>query len=147
MEDKLLLENLYKEVKIEDNGFLINPKGYILVSLNETLNIPEKINAHIRPRTRFVRVGLYVSAQHCNSTYSGKLKIGVFNFLNIPIHKIKELRTLIIIIIGVIIAFFIGMEVNQATELISSYKWTNNRIVMSFLLLFLLESQLRLFFV
>ena len=35
-------------------------------------------------------------------------------------------------IIGVIIAFFIGMGVNQATELISSYEWTNNRIVMSF---------------
>ena len=46
------------------------------------------------------------------------------------IHKIKELRTLTII--GVIIAFFIGMGVNQATELISSYEWTNNRIVMSF---------------
>ena len=44
------------------------------------------------------------------------------------IHKIKELRT----IIRVIIAFFIGMGVNQATELISSYEWTNNRIVMSF---------------
>ena len=114
MEDKLLLENLYKEVKIEDNGFLINPKEYILVSLNETLNILEKINAHIRPRTRFVRAGLYVSTQHCNSTYSGNLKIGVLNFLNISIYKIKELRTLIII--GVIIAFFIGMGVNQAEE-------------------------------
>lgn len=114
MEDKLLLENLYKEVKIEDNGFLINPKEYILVSLNETLNILEKINAHIRPRTRFVRAGLYVSTQHCNSTYSGNLKIGVLNFLNISIHKIKELRTLIII--GVIITFFIGMGVNQRKE-------------------------------
>ena len=134
MEDKLLLENLYKEVKIEDNGFLINPKEYILVSLNETLNILEKINAHIRPRTRFVRAGPYVSTQHCNSTYSGNLKIGVLNFLNISIHKIKELRTLIII--GVIIAFFIGMGVNQATELISSYEWTNNRIVMSFFTVF-----------
>ena len=90
LEDKLLLENLYKEVKIEDNGFLINPKEYILVSLNETLNIPEKINAHIRPRTRFVRAGLYVSAQHCNSTYSGNLKIGIFNFLNIPIRIYKS---------------------------------------------------------
>ena len=90
LEDKLLLENLYKEVKIEDNGFLINPKEYILVSLNETLNIPEKINAHIRPRTRFVRAGLYVSTQHCNSTYSGNLKIGVFNFLNIPIRIYKS---------------------------------------------------------
>ena len=80
LDDKLSLDNLYKEVKITDKGFLINPKEYVLVSLNEALNIPEKINAHIRPRTRFIRAGLYVSAQHCNSTYSGNLKIGVFNF-------------------------------------------------------------------
>ena len=81
---------MYKEVKITDKGFLINPKEYVLVSLNEALNIPEKINAHIRPRTRFIRAGLYVSAQHCNSTYSGNLKIGVFNFLNIPIRIYKS---------------------------------------------------------
>ena len=90
LDDKLSLDNLYKEVKITDKGFLINPKEYILVSLNEALNIPEKINAHIRPRTRFIRTGLYVSAQHCNSTYSGNLKIGVFNFLNIPIRIYKS---------------------------------------------------------
>ena len=84
LDDKLSLDNLYKEVKITDKGFLINPKEYVLVSLNEALNIPEKINAHIRPRTRFIRAGLYVSVQHCNSTYSGNLKIGIFNFLNIP---------------------------------------------------------------
>ena len=77
LDDKLSLDNLYKEVKITDKGFLINPKEYVLVSLNEALNIPEKINAHIRPRTRFIRAGLYVSVQHCNSTYSGNLKIGV----------------------------------------------------------------------
>ena len=90
LDDKLSLDNLYKEVKITDKGFLINPKEYVLVSLNEALNIPEKINAHIRPRTRFIRAGLYVSAQHCNSTYSGNLKIGVFNFLNIPIRIYKS---------------------------------------------------------
>ena len=64
LDDKLSLDNLYKEVKITDKGFLINPKEYVLVSLNEALNIPEKINAHIRARTRFIRAGLYVSVQH-----------------------------------------------------------------------------------
>ena len=82
--------NYHQITKITDEGFLINPKEYILVSLNETLNIPEKINAHIRPRTRFIRAGLYVSAQNCNSTYAGNLKIGVFNFLNIPIKIYKN---------------------------------------------------------
>ena len=46
LDDKLSLDNLYKEVKITDKGFLINPKEYVLVSLNEALNIPEKINAN-----------------------------------------------------------------------------------------------------
>ncbi|HII4499896.1 TPA: dCTP deaminase [Clostridium perfringens] len=72
------IDSIYDEVSI-NNGYEIAPKEYILITLNETINLPNNIIAHVRPRTRFTRLGLIVSNQHCNETYSGKLKLGLFN--------------------------------------------------------------------
>ena len=69
---------LYEEYTIEE-GYVLEPKEYILAQLQETLHIPENWTAHIRPRTRFTRLGLLVAGQHCNPTYSGQLYIGLFN--------------------------------------------------------------------
>ena len=73
------IDNMYEEIDLSIAGYTISPKEYLLVSLNEKINLPDNITAHIRPRTRFTRLGLLISDQHCNSTYSGKLKIGLFN--------------------------------------------------------------------
>lgn len=35
--------------------------------------------AHIRPRTKFSRLGLMVSEQYCNPGYSGILQLGILN--------------------------------------------------------------------
>ena len=86
------IERLFREIEISDSGFLLGPKEYILVSLKEKLNIPENINAHIRPRTRFTRAGILVNAQHLNSTYSGILRIGLCNLLNVPIRIYRDLK-------------------------------------------------------
>jgi len=73
------LDDLYKTKPLTSEGYEIYPKEYVLVSLNETITLTDKITAHIRPRTRFTRLGLIVSDQHCNSTYTGTLNIGLFN--------------------------------------------------------------------
>lgn len=73
------IDSIYKEVVLSQAGYIIFPKEYVLVTLKEKIALPENITAHIRPRTRFTRLGLLVSDQHCNSTYSGKLQIGLFN--------------------------------------------------------------------
>ncbi|EHO77584.1 deoxycytidine triphosphate deaminase [Fusobacterium animalis F0419] len=86
------LNRLYKEYNIPDEGFLLKPKECVLVSLKEVLNIPENINAHIRPRTRFIRAGLEISSQQLNSTYHGILKIRLSNFLDVPIRIYKGLK-------------------------------------------------------
>ena len=52
----------------------------------------ENLTAHIRPRTRFTRLGLLVSDQHCNSTYSGNLKLGVYNATNFPIKILPNIK-------------------------------------------------------
>jgi dCTP deaminase len=86
------LNKLYKEYNIPDEGFLLKSKECILISLKEILNIPENINAHIRPRTRFIRAGLEISTQQLNSTYHGILKIRLSNFLDVPIRIYKGLK-------------------------------------------------------
>lgn len=73
------IDNIYEELDLSVSGYILSPKEYILVSIKEKVNLPDNLTAHIRPRTRFTKLGLIVSDQHCNSTYSGKLRIGLFN--------------------------------------------------------------------
>lgn len=73
------IDSLYHEEIIPDSGYLLGPKEYILISVAEKINMPQQLTAHIRPRTKFTRIGLLVSAQHCNSSYSGYLSLGLYN--------------------------------------------------------------------
>lgn len=76
LEDPL---DLYNVDVINEDGYILQPGEYILVELQETFVVPNGLIAHIRPRTRFTRIGLLITGQHCNPTYSGRLYIGVFN--------------------------------------------------------------------
>lgn len=77
--DQEEVDRIYEELDLPVSGYTLSPKQYVLVPLKEKVCIPENITAHIRPRTRFTRLGLLVSDQHCNSTYTGKLQLGLFN--------------------------------------------------------------------
>ncbi len=79
------IDGIYKEIDISQEGYTISPKEYILVSLGEVIKVPENITVHLRPKTRYTKLGLIVSNQHCNSTYSGHLRRGLFNAINYPI--------------------------------------------------------------
>ena len=86
------IDNMYEEIDLSIAGYTISPKEYLLVSLNEKINLPDNITAHIRPRTKFTRLGLLVSDQHCNSTYMGNLKIGLFNATDYAIKIYPGIR-------------------------------------------------------
>lgn len=79
LDDQIALDNMYEKEEIKKEGYILSPKEYILIALNEKINLPDFLTAHIRPRTKFTRLGLIVSDQHCNSTYSGVLNIGLYN--------------------------------------------------------------------
>lgn len=79
------IDGIYKEIDISQEGYIISPKEYILVSLGEVIKVPENITVHLRPKTRYTRLGLIISDQHYHSTYSGHLRIGLFNATNYPI--------------------------------------------------------------
>jgi len=86
------VDGLYITKKLTEKGYMIYPKEYVLVSLKETISLNDKITAHIRPRTRFTRLGLIVSDQHCNSTYSGVLTVGIFNASDSAIKIYPDVR-------------------------------------------------------
>lgn len=73
------IDDIYEEQPLPLTGYILSPKEYVIVSMYEKITLPDYITAHIRPRTRFTRLGLLISDQHCNSTYSGYLKTGLFN--------------------------------------------------------------------
>lgn len=86
------IDSIYNEQQLPEKGYVISPKEYVLVSLQETISLPDNLTAHIRPRTRFTRLGLIVSDQHCNSTYEGNLKIGLFNATDYAIKIFPGVR-------------------------------------------------------
>lgn len=73
------LDALYQESSMDASGYILQPGEYILAQLKETLTLPNDIAAHLRPRTRFTRLGLLLSPQHCNAAYSGQLYVGLYN--------------------------------------------------------------------
>lgn len=79
------IDSIYQTVDISEQGYTVSPKEYILIALYERINLPNNLTAHLRPKTRYTRLGLIVGDQHCNSTYEGHLRIGLFNATNYPI--------------------------------------------------------------
>ena len=86
------LDDMYEEIPLTSDGYVLSPQEYIFVPIKEKITLSENLTAHIRPRTRFTRLGLLVSDQHCNSTYSGNLKLGVYNATNFPIKILPNIK-------------------------------------------------------
>ncbi|WP_195278967.1 dCTP deaminase [Clostridium sp. J1101437_171009_A5] len=79
LNDEAALNHLYEEVDLSSSPFLLKPNQYVLVKVQESLFIPTDLVAHIRPRTRFTRLGIMISPQHCNPGYHGQLQLGLHN--------------------------------------------------------------------
>lgn len=92
LDDQGALDEMYQKKKLGKEGYILSPKEYVLVSLKEEIRLPDNITAHIRPRTRFTRLGLIVSAQHCNSTYHGKLHLGLYNATDYAIRLLSGVK-------------------------------------------------------
>ena len=60
-------------------GYDLAPGEYILLKLNERLNMPNNLVAHIRPRTTLTKLGLVISHQHLNPRFTGYIYLGLLN--------------------------------------------------------------------
>lgn len=79
LSEQSVIDSIYEPKELTSSGYVLNPGEYILVTVAEEINVPTNMVAHIRPRTRFTRLGIMVSAQHCNPGYSGILQLGIHN--------------------------------------------------------------------
>ena len=84
------IDGIYDEQDLSESGYVVSPKEYIMVQLAEKINLPDDVTAHIRAKTRYTRLGILVSDQHCNSTYEGVLSLGLFNATDYPIRIRKR---------------------------------------------------------
>ena len=78
LSNKLEVDSLFVEQDIT-YGYTLRPGEYILMKMNEQLNMPDDLAAHIRPRTTFNKLGLIIMPQHVNPSYCGYLQIGMKN--------------------------------------------------------------------
>lgn len=72
------LDSLYY-AQMPADGFVLKPGQYCLAALAEEITLPDDVVAYVLPRTRYTRMGLLVANQFCNPSYSGRLRIGLFN--------------------------------------------------------------------
>jgi dCTP deaminase len=73
-------------------GYDLKPSEYILVRVDEWINMPNDLCARIMPRTTFTRIGLIVSSQYFNPSYSGKVQLGLYNTTNSVIEIKPNLK-------------------------------------------------------
>ncbi|MGL5765099.1 MAG: dCTP deaminase [Sarcina sp.] len=78
LNEKDHIDNLFEEESIV-GGYKLRPNEYILVKIKEKINMPSDLGGHIRPRTTFNKIGVIITAQHLNPSYSGHLQIGLRN--------------------------------------------------------------------
>lgn len=85
LKDKDSIDNLYEKKDMDSTGYIILPGEYILVGVEEGMNLPDDVIAEILPKTRLTRAGLILSLQYCNPSYSGFLQLGLKNVSQNPI--------------------------------------------------------------
>ena len=88
--DQVAIDRIYERKDISE-GYLIKPGEFILCKLRENITLPDDVMALVVPRTRFTRLGLLLSAQYCNPSYSGILSLGLRNASNSNISLVPDL--------------------------------------------------------
>jgi len=78
LDDKDSIAKMYNSIDFTD-GYVLKPQQSVLVVLNEKINMPDNMSAHIRPRTSLTRLGLISNIQHINAGYSGVLNYLLYN--------------------------------------------------------------------
>lgn len=78
LNDKENIKLTYCKIDIT-GGYLIKPNEYILVKSGEKYTLPDDIAAYTRPRTTLSRVGLLLTPQHFNPSFSGYIYYGLLN--------------------------------------------------------------------
>lgn len=78
LSDQASIDSVYPQ-QLKADGFVLKPGQFCLAALAESIALPDDVVAYVVPRTRLTRLGLIVADQFCNPSYSGRLRIGLYN--------------------------------------------------------------------
>lgn len=76
--DASAIDNLYEQINITA-GYEFKPGECIIVPLIDKFNMPSDVCASIRGKTSFNRLAVFLTSQHINAGYCGKLNITLVN--------------------------------------------------------------------
>ncbi len=82
-----------KKVKINENGFIIKPKQFILATTVEYIKLPNYITAFVEGRSSLGRLGLFIeNAGWVDAGFEGNITLEFFNANSRPLKIYPNMR-------------------------------------------------------
>lgn len=76
----------YSDVILTSDGYVIPPRGVLIVQTKEHMTIPDTCQGMIAQRSSWMRVGLHVSSSLINPGYHGNLPVLISNLTDRPVR-------------------------------------------------------------
>jgi len=88
-EEKLPTER----IRIPEEGFVIEPKAFLLATTREYIKLPENITAFVEGRSSLGRLGLFIeNAGWVDAGFEGQITLELYNANSCPIRLYKGMR-------------------------------------------------------
>ncbi len=82
-----------KKVKINENGFIIKPKQFVLATTVEYIKLPDYITAFVEGRSSLGRLGLFIeNAGWVDAGFEGNITLEFFNANSRPLKIYPNMR-------------------------------------------------------
>ncbi|RUM58220.1 MAG: dCTP deaminase [Persephonella sp.] len=87
------ISKFLKKVKINENGFIINPKQFVLATTVEYIKLPDYITAFVEGRSSLGRLGLFIeNAGWVDAGFEGNITLEFFNANSRPLKIYPNMR-------------------------------------------------------
>lgn len=82
-----------QKVTISQEGFLIEPKAFVLATTNEYIKLPDNITAFVEGRSSLGRLGLFIeNAGWVDAGFEGQITLELYNANSCPIRLYAGMR-------------------------------------------------------
>ena len=92
VKDREIVDNL-KKVKVNEDGFIIKPKQFVLATTVEYIKLPDYITAFVEGRSSLGRLGLFIeNAGWVDAGFEGSITLEFFNANSKPLKIYPNMR-------------------------------------------------------
>jgi dCTP deaminase len=91
--DVMQEETPVEKVSISQEGFIIEPKAFVLATTNEYIRLPQDITAFVEGRSSLGRLGLFIeNAGWVDAGFEGQITLELYNANSCPIKLYAGMR-------------------------------------------------------